>query len=80
MINHKKRIEEIIGNMKCKRDFACYKSHFENFKNAKDTPMESFVECSNKDAWQCEYSLLFGSSYLCKCPLKVYILKKAKND
>lgn len=76
MTEHKKQIEEIMSNMKCSKDFACYKSGFENFKNAKDTPLESFVECPNKDAWQCEYSLLFGFSYLCKCPLRVYVLNK----
>ncbi len=76
MIKHKRQMEKIMSKMKCPKDFACYKFDFKNFSKTKDVPMESFVECSSKDAWQCEYSLLFGSSYLCKCPLRVYVLKK----
>ncbi|MDD5454593.1 MAG: hypothetical protein PHW62_03745 [Candidatus Ratteibacteria bacterium] len=78
MIKHKKQIEKIMSGMKCNIGFACYKSGFKNLEKAKDTPLASFVECSNRYAWQCEYSLLFGSSYLCKCPLRVYVLKKMK--
>lgn len=79
MVKHKKQIEEIMSNMKCNINFVCYKSGFKNLRNTKDIPLESFVECSNnKNAWQCEYAFLFGSSYLCKCPLRVYILKNIK--
>lgn len=78
MAKHKKRIEieKIIDNMKCNRNFACYKS---GFKNAKDVSLESFVECSHKrHAWQCDYSFIFGAAYLCKCPFRVYVIKRLK--
>ena len=78
MTEHKEQIEKIMSEMKCPKDFACYKSDFKNFSKTKDISLESFVECSNKDAWQCEYSFLFGFSYLCKCPLRVYVVKKLK--
>ncbi|MCK4904760.1 hypothetical protein KAS42_00755 [bacterium] len=78
MIEHKEQIEKIMSEMKCPKDFACYRSDFKNLSMTKDTPMESFVECSNKDAWLCEYSFLFESCYLCKCPLKVYVVKKLR--
>jgi hypothetical protein len=76
MQNHKQEIEKIMNGMECPKDFECYKSGFKNIGKAKDTAVESFVVCLEDRAWQCEYSFSFGSSYLCKCPLRVYVLKK----
>ncbi len=42
---HKRRIEEIIGGMKCPRDFKCCKGRFANVRKAKDIGIGSFLEC-----------------------------------
>ena len=75
MQNHKPQIEKIIGGMECPKDFACSKSEFKNLCKAKDIGIESFVQCLESGAWQCEFSFSFGYSYFCRCPLRVYILK-----
>lgn len=72
----KKEIEEIIGGMKCPKDFKCYKSGFENLCKAKDFGIKSYLECLEKNPQYCKFSLSFGYSYICQYPLRVYIVKK----
>jgi hypothetical protein len=74
--DHKKAIEEIIHGMKCPKDFECYNSRFESLCKAKDTDLESYIECLDEEAYKCEFSLTFGSSYLCRCPLRIYIARE----
>jgi hypothetical protein len=75
---HKKEIEKIIARFKCPKDFECYKSGFKNLCKAKDIGLEKYLECLKKDPGDCVFSLSFGYSYLCKCPLRVYIAKNLK--
>lgn len=74
----RKRIEEIIGGMTCPKDFKCCESDFANVCKAKDTGMESHLECLEEKPVTCEFVLSFGYGYLCQCPLRVYIAKKLK--
>jgi hypothetical protein len=71
----KKQIEEVIGDMECPKDFACYKSGFANVCKAKDAGIESLLECSEENPETCKFSLLFGSAYFCNCPFRHYIAK-----
>lgn len=72
---HKKEIEKIIDGITCPKDFICYKSEFKNLGKARDIGIKSYVECLEKNPEDCVFSLSFGHSYLCKCPLRVYIAK-----
>ncbi len=76
--DHKRQIEEIIGILQCPKDFKCYKSGFDNLCKAKDVGIESFLECLEKNPEECKFSFPFGHSYLCNCPLRIYIAKKVK--
>ena len=78
---YKKEIEKIIGQFECPKDFICYKSGFEVLCKARDIGLESFVECLEEDARDCQFSLRFGTRYgcLCKCPLRIYIAKTEVN-
>ncbi len=73
-----KEIEEIIGQMKCPKDFICYGSGFEVLYKARDMGIESFLECLEKNPIQCRFSLSFAYTYFCQCPLRIYIGKKLK--
>ena len=75
VLNHKPQIEEIIGGMKCPRDFKCYESGFEDLCKAKDIGLESFSKCLEEDPLECTFAFSFGYSHFCKCPLRVYIAK-----
>ena len=76
--DHKREIEKIIGEMTCPKDFRCYKAGFENLCKAEDIGIESFLKCLEKNPQECRFSLSFGYSYLCQCPLRAYIAKKLK--
>ena len=75
---HKKRIEKIVSEMQCPKDFECYKSGLSKLCKVRDIGMDSFVECLGGKAENCKFSVSFGEGYLCKCPLRVYIAKKLK--
>ncbi|MBW1740448.1 MAG: hypothetical protein JRJ42_04835 [Deltaproteobacteria bacterium] len=79
---HKEQIEEIIGHMECPKDFKCYKSGLKVLCAAKDIGTDICLECLEESPQDCKFSLstgdsyLFGDSYLCACPVRIYICKK----
>lgn len=72
----KKKIEKIIGGISCQKDFKCYKSGFKNLCKAKDTGLNEYLDCLEENPRSCEFSLTFGFGNLCRCPLRVYIMKE----
>jgi hypothetical protein len=73
--HHKRKIHDIITSMDCKKDFKCYKSQFEDICKVKDSGVTGYVDCLGKDPQACEFSMPFGESILCRCPLRVYVAK-----
>jgi len=71
----KKRMEKIIGEMDCRKDFRCYKSGFEGICKARDIGLESHLECLEEAPYKCPFSVHFGRSYFCNYSLRVYIAK-----
>jgi hypothetical protein len=69
----KNKIKEIIGGMKCPKDFQCSRSGFKFLCNARDIGLDSYLVCLEKHPLDCLFSMSFGSAHLCKCPLRVYI-------
>jgi hypothetical protein len=76
--SHKKKIEEIIGNIKCPKDFKCYESRFKDLCKAKDLGMDSFLLCLDKKSKDCAFMMFLGSSFFCRCPLRICIAKELK--
>jgi len=76
--DHKKQIEKILGEMKCRKGISGYKLGLKDICKAKDIGLDKFLECHEKDPYRCEFSLSFGDSYFCKCPLGLYIAKKLR--
>jgi hypothetical protein len=76
--DYRKKIEKIIGQMQCPKDFKCCNSGFETVCKAKDVGLESHLECLEKHPFDCQFSVRFGGLYYCDCPLRVYIAKKLK--
>jgi hypothetical protein len=70
-----KKIEEMISSFTCPKDFMCYKMRFKNLCNAKDLGISQFLECLEENPTECSFSISFGNSYLCECPLRIYIAK-----
>ena len=74
----KKILKEIIDDIQCPKDFECYKSEFEHLCEIKDIGVDTFLECLDKEANGCTFSVSFGGSYFCRCPLRIYIAKELK--
>jgi hypothetical protein len=72
---HDSKIQEIMKDMQCHRDFECYKSGFENLSKIGIVGDAKLVECLEKRAITCEFGFTFGLGYICKCPLRYYIAK-----
>ena len=72
----KKQIEEIISRSECPKDFKCYKSDFSEVCKASNIGLGGFVECLEQNGNLCNFSMPFGKSYLCTCPLRIYISKE----
>ena len=72
---YKTKIEDIIGKIKCSKDFKCYQLGFENLCRAKDIGIQSFLECLEEKPNKCNFSIRINSFYLCSCPLRIYIAK-----
>jgi len=72
----KRKIEEIIGQMKCPKDFVCYKSGLKILCKAEDVGMQSYLKCLEENPSDCVFSMGYAESHYCTCPLRCYIAKK----
>jgi hypothetical protein len=73
---NRETIEKIIAGTSCAKDFKCYRSNLSQLCKAKDVGLESFLECLEHNPRNCEFSISYGDSYFCRCPVRVYIAKK----
>ncbi len=68
-------IEQIISSMKCSKDFACFKSGFQNLCKIKVIGDGKIIECSPENDFPCEYRFSFMDRTFCKCELRYYIAR-----
>jgi hypothetical protein len=74
----KKKIKEIIGDIQCPREFCCLEAGFDKSCKTRDVGLEEYIECLEENSHHCSYSVSYGASHFCSCPLRVYICKKLK--
>lgn len=72
-INNFPKLEQIIGELKCPKDFYCFKSGNNGLDNKIDSGMKSFLVCLEEKLQGCTFSLSSEKHSLCKCPLRDYI-------
>lgn len=70
-----KQIEQIIGSMKCSKDFECFKSGFQKLCKVNVIGDGKVVECSPENRGKCEFRFSFLGNSLCKCELRYYIAR-----
>ena len=72
-------IGEVMGVMKCLRDFKCYKSGFEVLCEARSVGDgdESYLVCLEEYPKKCPFASV-ERGYICDCPLRVYIANELK--
>lgn len=74
----KEKIDQIAAKIECSKDFRCVKHDFTEICRAKDVRLEEHLECLDEKAYECPFSISYGNSYYCRCPLRVYLCKELK--
>ena len=72
----KQKINELMAIMRCPKGFQCVESGAKEVCKALDIGMKSFLKCLENDARGCQFSISYGDSYYCKCPLRLFMAKK----
>jgi len=72
----RKKIEEIIGQLSCPKNFKCAASSFDNLCKAKDIGIDTHLLCQDSSSFWCRFSLKFDQEYFCSCPLRIYLAKQ----
>jgi hypothetical protein len=72
----RKKIEVIMGDMQCPKNFKCAESGFEDLCKAKDVGLDSYLKCLESNPSNCNFALSYGYKHFCQCPLRVYLAKK----
>jgi len=76
---HEIIIKNIIADMQCPKNFRCIEKEFKDICKAEDIGLDQHVVCKEKNASICIFSIhVKFKSYVCKCPLRVYIAKNLK--
>jgi len=72
----REKIEQIIGKMQCPKGFKCAESGFKNICRADDPGMDDYLLCLEKNPVACNFIVPYGSSFYCRCPLRIFLAKK----
>ncbi|UCD88215.1 MAG: hypothetical protein JSV01_10895 [Desulfobacterales bacterium] len=70
--------KKITDGLILPKDCKCYEPGFGVTCKAQDIGLQSYVKCLEKDPYSCSFSVSFGYSHYCKCPVRVHIAKKFK--
>jgi hypothetical protein len=73
---HIAKIKKMARKIACSMDFRCYKSDFKDICKAKDIGLQSYILCLDKNPQKCNFSIFFFDENLCKCPMRIYLLKE----
>lgn len=76
----RKKVESIIGQMSCPKDFKCAKSDFKYLCLAKDIGLKSHLLCLERAPFKCHFSLEMEKKYYCACPLRIYLAQHYENS
>jgi hypothetical protein len=73
--DHRKKLNEIMGQIECSKMFECTTSGFKNLCEAKDYILDDYAICLETIPESCEFAFSLGFKYYCKCPMRVYLVK-----
>lgn len=76
--DHEKKLKQLIGDLKCPKDFKCCAEGLEKLCKVEELGPELLFACLEEDPSACPFSLHFGARHYCECPLRVYIAVKMK--
>ena len=73
----RQKIEPIKMQMQCPDPSSWVNNENEPLCKARDSGLETFIECMAAKRYDmCGFNLPFSSIHLCRCPPRVFLLKK----
>lgn len=66
-------IQENFGDVECPKNFECCETKFSKVGQVKIHGKGNFLECLEKDAPKCGFSLPCEDKYYCLCPVRIHI-------
>ena len=74
----RKKINEILDQIKCPKGFTCAETGFKKLCKARNFGNEFYLECLEKTSPPCPFALVYDygtETRFCSCPLRVYLAK-----
>jgi len=74
----REKIDEILGKMRCPKDFKCMDSGFEDLCKARDFGADEQLLCLEEKSVLCHFAVECNLGIrlrFCRCPLRVYLAK-----
>ena len=69
-----KKIEEIKQQVTCANQFQCLDNNFEKLPPVEKIGFDNYVIfCRDNKTSKCNYSIPFGRSHFCTCPMRHYL-------
>jgi len=72
----KKKIEQLIGEIQCPKDFKCVKDNFACLCKVRQFGSDEHLECLEKNPSHCPFAVPFINRHICICQMRMYIIQK----
>ena len=67
---------EFLGELKCPKDYQCYKSKYEELCKAAFLDGTKVLHCLEEQPQSCTFALYYKDSNYCQCPLRIFIAEE----
>jgi hypothetical protein len=74
----RKKIEQLMGEIECPKDFKCVKENFDRLCQAGKFGIDEHLECLEKNPAHCPFAVSFINRHFCICQMRMYIVQKLK--
>ena len=74
----RKKIEQLMGEIQCPKDFKCVKENFDRLCQVKKFGNDEHLECLEINPSHCPFAVLFTYRNICICQMRMYIFQKLK--
>jgi len=74
----KKKIERLMGEIQCPKDFKCVKENFARLCQVKKFGSDEHLECLEKNPSLCPFAVSFINRHICICQMRMHIIQKLK--
>jgi len=74
----KKKIEKLMGEIQCPKDFKCVKDNFACLCQVRKFGSDEHLECFEKNPSLSPFAVSFINRHICICQMRMYIIQKLK--